>query len=371
LDIEKVKSEFYVLDEQIQNDSTYFMALRVLLADESTTIKKVFQLALQDFAVEVRPVNIGTDVAAVATSFNPDIIFADVLLQKKNGYDVCAELKGNAKLRHIPIVLMWSGFMELDEDKYQAAQANDKLEKPFDVSALRKLVTDLVPRTQNQRISQFLTFPKINADGNKPAATVNSEMSSLTPELPDPPSMDEDFLQVSIPKIKGDKYRVNLKPEELEPTHIPIEYEVPPETGVGLTAPLEEDEEEDFQLHDSKKSRLPDSDEFSTTSGVSLDFGDDDEPPELAMTSPKNEARATVSKTDKTVVTNPTAKTPAVESMGNDSMSLSAERIEEIVRKECQDIIESVVWKVVPELAKQVIERELKRLLEEKDSHPY
>ena len=131
------------------------MALRVLLADESSTIKKVFQLALQDYAVDVRSVNIGVDVASVATSFKPDIIFADVLLQKKNGYDVCSELKGDAKLRSIPIVLMWSGFMELDEDKFQASQADQQLEKPFDVSALRKLVSELVPRTQKQKISEF------------------------------------------------------------------------------------------------------------------------------------------------------------------------------------------------------------------------
>src|SRR5580698_858214 len=88
------------------------MALRVLLADESSTIKKVFQLALQDFAVEVRPVNLGIDVASVALSFKPDIIFADVLLQKKNGYDVCNELKQDPALSSIPVVLMWSGFME-------------------------------------------------------------------------------------------------------------------------------------------------------------------------------------------------------------------------------------------------------------------
>lgn len=360
------------------------MALRVLLADESSTIKKVFQLALQDFAVEVRPVNIGTDVAAVALNFNPDIIFADVLLQKKNGYDVCAELKNNPKLKQIPIVLMWSGFMELDEDKYQAAQANDRLEKPFDVSALRKLVTDLVPRTQNQRISQFLTFPKINADGNKPAATT-------TPQLPDPPSVDEDFLQVSIPKIKGDKYRVNLKPEELEPTHIPVEYEVPPDSGISINPHLDDEEEEDFQLHDSKKARLPNSSsDLNTDSGVNLDFGDED-PPDLAFTttknvrptpppvrqstpSPQTSSSVSISKTEKTVATNPAVpRAPATTTSVslNDSMSLSPERVEEIVRKECQDIIESVVWKVVPELAKQVIERELKRLLEEKDAHPY
>jgi two-component system cell cycle response regulator len=60
---------------------------------KSTTIKKVFQLALQDFAVDVQTVNLGVDVSSVAESFRPDIIFADVLLQKKSGYEVSAELK--------------------------------------------------------------------------------------------------------------------------------------------------------------------------------------------------------------------------------------------------------------------------------------
>ena len=68
------------------------MALRVLLADESSTIKKVMQLALQDFGVEVKSVPIGLDVSQAAKSFRPDIIFADVLLAKKSGYDVSAEL---------------------------------------------------------------------------------------------------------------------------------------------------------------------------------------------------------------------------------------------------------------------------------------
>ena len=64
------------------------MALRVLLADESNTIKKVMELSLQDFAVEVKAVNMGVDVLEVARNFKADIIFADVLLPKVSGYEV-------------------------------------------------------------------------------------------------------------------------------------------------------------------------------------------------------------------------------------------------------------------------------------------
>ena len=92
------------------------MALRVLLADESSTIKKVISLALQDFAVEVKVVHSGVDVVEVAKQFGPDIIFADVLLQKKNGYEVCFDVKADPLLNKIPVVLMWSSFMDLDEN---------------------------------------------------------------------------------------------------------------------------------------------------------------------------------------------------------------------------------------------------------------
>ena len=303
------------------------MALRVLLADESSTIKKVFQLALQDFAVEVRSVNIGVDVATVATAFKPDIVFADVLLQKKNGYDVCAELKGNALLKTLPIVLMWSGFMELDEDKFQASQANAQLEKPFDVTALRKLITDLVPRTQNQKLSEFLTFPKTQAEAEQPTPP---EFEAAAPDL----GSDEEFTQVPIPKIKGgtDKYRLDLKPEELEPSHIPVNYEMPSENIV------EDDAEDEFKMRDGSRKTTPPAEET-----VMLDEGELEE----------------------------VVSAPIPRQFGAEAINLSSDQLEKIIRQQSAEVIEAVVWKVVPELAKQIIERELSRLLKERDSHPY
>ena len=135
------------------------MALRVLLADESTTIKKVMQLALQDFAVEVKSVHSGVDVVEVARTFQPDIVFADVLLQKKNGYEVSGDLKRDPELSQLPVVLMWSSFMELDEKLAQISNADRRLEKPFDVESLRQLVLELVPKTRSQRLAHFLKFP--------------------------------------------------------------------------------------------------------------------------------------------------------------------------------------------------------------------
>ncbi len=141
------------------------MAMRVLLADESSTIKKVMQLALQDFGVEVKSVQLGVDVIEVAKSFQPDIIFADVLLQKLNGYEVSYEVKKDEELKTIPVVLMWSSFMELDEQKYAASGADGKLEKPFDVEDLRALVLEQIPKAKDQRLAPYLIFsPSISTE---------------------------------------------------------------------------------------------------------------------------------------------------------------------------------------------------------------
>lgn len=316
------------------------MALRVLLGDESSTIKKVFQLALQDFAVEVRPVNIGVDVATVAQAFKPDIIFVDVLLTKKNGYDVSSELKQHHQLKDIPVVLMWSGFMELDEDKFQASMANAQLEKPFDVSALRKLVTELVPRTNTQRLSQFLTFPKMPEleEQAPPPEAAETGSSDLVEE--------EDFKQVSIPKMKkaGDeKFRLNMKPEDLDPDSVPVEYNVPGEKS---------EEPDEFSMAPPPKRNVAPivSPKAAEPSQPDLEMEDLVEVP-LEDERPRPYSAAA----------------PAISAAG----SLSAEQLEKIIREQSSEVIESVVWKVVPELAKQIIERELNKLLQERDSHPY
>ncbi len=290
------------------------MALRVLLADESSTIKKVFQLALQDYAVEVKPVALGVDVLSVAADFRPDIIFADILLQKKNGYEVCAELKSDDSLRSIPVVLMWSGFMELDRDKFEACEADGRLEKPFDVAQLRQVVQDLVSKTKTQSLSNYLEFPE------------TPDFEESEPPAPPTPDQDEedDFRPISIPKMqssqtadKSDKFKINLPPDEDDEAELTLSddhEEMPPEPD---TQDLDEDDE-DFSFH---------------------------RPNSAPNTAPQPQSRAKAQ-----------------------SFDLSPDEIKEIVERLAPKIIEEIAWKVVPDLAAQIIEREIKKLLQEKDS---
>lgn len=137
------------------------MALRVLLADESSTIKKAIQMALSDLGVDVKSVPSGLDVLTVSRTFSPDVILADILLTKRNGYEVCAEIKADPQLRNTPVILMWSSFMQLDQTQFQKVRADASLEKPFDSEALRHLIERFVPRTSHFPLKGLLNHPDL------------------------------------------------------------------------------------------------------------------------------------------------------------------------------------------------------------------
>lgn len=158
------------------------MSLRVLLADESPSIKKAFDLALKDFAVTVQTVHQGTDVLKLYSSFQPDICFLDVLLPKRNGYEACSDIKQTES--DTPIILMWSNFLEVDESKFTNCGAVARIEKPFETKTLRSLVLEHVPKTKSNKISSFLTpLQKEKVKTEQPVSTAQKphEMKDLPP----------------------------------------------------------------------------------------------------------------------------------------------------------------------------------------------
>lgn len=324
------------------------MALRVLLADESSTIKKVFQLALQDFAVEVRPVNIGLDVLPVAKSFQPDIVFADVLLQKKSGYEVSMELKTNPALGKVPVVLMWSGFMELDEDKFQASMANGRLEKPFDVTTLRKLVTELVPKTQTQRLSEFLTFPKLPELEEKQQPPAPAARMTPPPPPPLPKTPEEDFEQVPIQKMRSGAERFRIPPGS-EDSELPIDLQEPSGPIDVANILRDTDEPEEFSIRENK-----------TVTGI-----------RHAAVTPSAPRTAMPERRPAVAAAPPPPPPAAFEPPAPVVPTVSEADVERIVREQTREMIEAVVWKVLPELAQQIIEREIQKLLKEKDASLY
>ncbi len=361
------------------------MALRVLLADESPTIKKVFQLSLQDYGVEVKAVNIGVDVIDVAKSFKPDIIFADVLLQQLSGYQVSAELKVNSDFSNVPIVLMWSGFMEIDEDKFLASHADAKLEKPFEVDKLRELIHKLVPKVQSQKLSEYLEFPSLpefETKKTRPDHTLqNPPPLPIEPSPPknlkDKNSLNTQSLKKELEQADTSQAQSNWNMEEFEsiditkqmPSREPQEELIKNEQFLTSS----EDENSDWIQSNINNFRL------DIDVNDNLNVEEDEIPAERVVSSQAVEAATRSSSLIPPLPLHENTQDPddidlEIEKPSEDLKAfdasmipqLSEDRLMEIIKAQSAEIIENVVWKIVPELATQVIERELHRLLEEK-----
>jgi two-component system cell cycle response regulator len=311
------------------------MALRVLLADESTNIKKVMQLALQDFGVEVKAVPVGLDVLSVASSFKPNIVFADVLLSKKSGYDVCEELKKDSLLKSVPVILMWSGFMELDESRFKSSKANDRLEKPFDAETLRSLVKKHVPVVNENVISNFLTFPKLpdilpSETQIKKASVPKTVAAPASVDLDDP----EDFQQVPLPKNKSS--------DPVAHKSFDVESESWSSTNIAKV----------------KINPIPDDIEFSQLyseidqpSSSSAPFGVPEVPVLKSTIQKPNEVRQS-------------KQSPGYHEV---TSAFQTERAEELLREEVHRVLMDVAWKIIPDIAERVIREEIEKLLQEED----
>jgi len=339
------------------------MALRVLLADESPTIKKVFQLALQDFAVDVTTVNVGLDVVPVAQKTKPDIIFVDVLLQKKNGYDVSRELKASQDLSQVPVVLIWSGFMELDATRFKTSGADAHLEKPFDAQKLRQLVQQLVPKTKTQPLSPYLTFPKMPEFKEPPARPLEGsyppppppQTASPAVELGGSPTETANWSMESFAPID----EVPEPAEDFTPVQLPTDPRPP--TRTPQPPPLEAEESEDNQWFQKtlSKYKLDPSKQKEDDRRVKVHEVEE----ELELDLSDSETISTARPAEQTP-TAPLRPNTATENIPQ----LNEKQLEAIIRAQSQEVIEKVVWQVVPEIATRIIEREIERLLKERKS---
>jgi CheY-like chemotaxis protein len=120
------------------------MAYKLLLADDSITIQKVVELTLAEEGFDVTAVGDGAAAVEAAGKLMPDIILADVFMPKMDGYQLCQKIKSDPRLSGVPVMLLTGTFEEYDEQKAASVGADDRLTKPFESAELISKVRQLV-----------------------------------------------------------------------------------------------------------------------------------------------------------------------------------------------------------------------------------
>ena len=111
------------------------MPAKLLIADDSTTIQKVFERNFPAGEFALSFANDGEEALTKARTERPDLIIADISMPVKSGFELCATLKQDPSFKGIPVLLLIGILDDFDEDESQRVGADGFIVKPFEVTA--------------------------------------------------------------------------------------------------------------------------------------------------------------------------------------------------------------------------------------------
>ncbi len=281
------------------------MPKSVFVIDDSATMRKVFEMTFAGEDIAVVTHDSADGAVARARELRPNAIIVDVNLPGSSSYDLVKSFRGEPNLSSVPVYLLYSDHSPLDEAAARAAGAQGAVLKPFDSQAMidrvRQSVTAAAPTT---------------ATTSTAPAQVSAPVRPPTPPLPTaakPPT---------------------APPSSLSRAAIPVASPLkPPSAPLAPAKPAARDELPAENAEPAKVSVRP-------------------APPEPVSTpTPVIPVQAT--DLARSVAEQVSAKTAA--------LGLTPQQAEAITAL-TREVVERVVWEVVPTLAETMIREELKRL---------
>src|SRR5262249_53489490 len=125
-------------------------AQRILLADDNTDLREYAQRLLAEH-YEVEAVGDGEVALAAARARRPDLIVSDVMMPQLDGFGLIRELRADAKLRDVPVIVLSARAGEEARIEGRSKGAGDYLVKPFSARELLVRVGALLQSAEVRR----------------------------------------------------------------------------------------------------------------------------------------------------------------------------------------------------------------------------
>lgn len=115
----------------MNEDSTGQHRAKVLVIDDSNTIRRSAEIFLRQGGYEVFLAEDGFDALSKVNEHEPALIFCDILMPRLDGYQTCAIVKRNARFSDIPVIMLSSKDGLFDRARGRMVGSQDYLTKPF------------------------------------------------------------------------------------------------------------------------------------------------------------------------------------------------------------------------------------------------
>jgi len=120
--------------------STTASGFKVLVIDDSNTIRRSAEIFLKQGGHDVLLAEDGFDALAKVNDYQPHLIFCDILMPRLDGYQTCAIIKRNAKFAAVPVVMLSSKDGVFDKARGRMVGSQEYLTKPFTKDQLLQAV---------------------------------------------------------------------------------------------------------------------------------------------------------------------------------------------------------------------------------------
>ena len=164
------------------------MTSRILVVDDSPTIRRVVSAILERHGYEAALASDGEDALHVLQSgeVKADLVLLDFVMPRMNGYQFCRALRADTELAMTPVVLMSAKSDRIRDQFVQQTGAMDAITKPFDAQALVAVVENALRRVNSGRSS-------------------STRLPDLDPEEPPPPPIELETRRTHVAQIVATK----------------------------------------------------------------------------------------------------------------------------------------------------------------------
>jgi DNA-binding response OmpR family regulator len=120
------------------------MANKILIVDDEPNIVLSLEFLMKQAGFQVSTAADGEAGLEAVAAESPDLILLDVMMPRKNGYEVCQTIRENPAWQHIRIIMLTAKGREVEKEKGLALGADDYVTKPFSTQEVVEKVQSLL-----------------------------------------------------------------------------------------------------------------------------------------------------------------------------------------------------------------------------------
>jgi len=124
--------------------------MKVLIIDDDDQNREILRLRLENAGLEIAEATDGDKGIEAAVNTPYDAIILDVMMPRRDGWDVCKTLRANPRTKTVPIIMLTARVKDIDQLRGFESGADEYLTKPVEHQELLKLLVRLTNTAKNK-----------------------------------------------------------------------------------------------------------------------------------------------------------------------------------------------------------------------------